>query len=179
MSAEHESFIKTPKQLVTVVILSFVLPVVIIALIVTWVGSFKRPGAGADTMSEASTLARIKPVAGFQLGQPAPGSAEATRRPAPVVVASAAPAEPRTGEAVYNTACMACHASGAAGAPKLGDNGAWAPRIAQGYEALLASALNGKGAMPPQGGGQFSNTEIGRAVVHMVNQSGGDLAMPQ
>lgn len=54
-------------------------------------------------------------------------------------------------EGIYNTKCMACHATGAAGAPKLGDKEAWAPRIATGMDALLASATNGKNAMPPKG----------------------------
>jgi cytochrome c5 len=55
------------------------------------------------------------------------------------------------GETIYNTKCMACHNAGVAGAPKLGDKEAWAPRIATGMDALLASATNGKNAMPPKG----------------------------
>lgn len=51
----------------------------------------------------------------------------------------------------YNTKCVACHATGAAGAPKLGDAAAWAPRASLGMDALLASVKNGKGAMPPKG----------------------------
>ena len=54
-------------------------------------------------------------------------------------------------ETIYNTKCMACHATGVAGAPKVGDKEAWAPRIATGMDALLASATNGKNAMPPKG----------------------------
>jgi cytochrome c5 len=67
---------------------------------------------------------------------------------------------------------------GAAGAPKSGDEAAWAPRIKTGYDALLNSALKGKGAMGAQGGGDFSDLEIGRAVVYMVNNAGGKLAEP-
>jgi cytochrome c5 len=84
----------------------------------------------------------------------------------------------RTGEQVYQAQCAACHASGAAGAPKLGDGAAWGARVATGYEALLSSALKGKGAMAAQGGGEFSDYEIGRAVVYLANQSGGKLAEP-
>jgi cytochrome c5 len=84
-----------------------------------------------------------------------------------------------TAEQVYTGQCAACHASGAAGAPKLGDAAAWAPRIKTGYEALLTAALKGKGAMAAQGGGQYSDYEIGRAVVYMANQAGGKLAEPK
>ena len=83
-----------------------------------------------------------------------------------------------SGEEVYKAQCAACHATGVSGAPKLGDAAAWGPRLAQGYEALLNAALKGKGAMAPQGGGNFSDVEIGRAVVYMANQAGGKLAEP-
>jgi cytochrome c5 len=74
---------------------------------------------------------------------------------------------------------VACHSVGAAGAPKFGDAAAWAPRIKTGYEALLTSALKGKGNMPAQGGGDFGEIEIGRAVVYMANQAGGKLDEPK
>src|SRR5690606_40390826 len=67
------------------------------------------------------------------------------------------------GETVFNAQCAACHTTGVAGAPKLGDAASWANRIQTGFEALVASALKGKGAMPPQSGGDYSDTEIGRA----------------
>jgi cytochrome c5 len=84
----------------------------------------------------------------------------------------------QAGDAVYKAQCAACHATGMAGSPKFGDAAAWAPRIATGYEALLTSALKGKGAMGAQSGGAFSDLEIGRAVVHMANAAGGKLAEP-
>lgn len=86
--------------------------------------------------------------------------------------------EPKSGEEVYKAQCSACHASGALGAPKLGDAGAWSARIGKGYDALLTSALKGKGSMSAQGGGAFSDYEIGRAVVYMANGSGGKLPEP-
>ena len=70
-------------------------------------------------------------------------------------------------------------AAGVAGAPKFGDAAAWAPRIATGYEALLTSALKGKGAMGAQAGGAFSDIEIGRAVVHMANAGGAKFSEPK
>jgi cytochrome c5 len=66
-----------------------------------------------------------------------------------------------------------------AGAPKLADAAAWSPRIKAGYEALLTSALKGKGAMAAQGGGEHSDLEIGRAVVYMANQGGASFAEPK
>ena len=68
-------------------------------------------------------------------------------------------------------ACMACHAAGVAGAPKLGDKAAWAPRIAQGLPTLVNSAIKGKGAMPPKGGSAAPDTEVRAAVEYMVNAS--------
>lgn len=59
---------------------------------------------------------------------------------------------PRSGEQIYGSICVACHGSGAAGAPKKGDKAAWAPRVAKGIDALVKSATAGKGAMPPKGG---------------------------
>jgi cytochrome c5 len=161
MSEEHQAFIKTPKQLITVVILAFVVPILIIVLLVKFVGAGARVGAGGSAMTPEAIEARIQPVARFEL-KGASG---------PKVLA--------TGDAVYKAQCGACHDSGAAGAPKLGDAGAWAARIKTGYDALLTSALKGKGAMAPQGGGQFDDIEIGRAVVFMANKAGASFAEPK
>ena len=79
----------------------------------------------------------------------------------------------KAGEEVFKAQCAACHTTGVANAPKVGDAGAWGPRIKNGYEALLTSALKGKGAMGAQGGGDFDDVEIGRAVVYMANTGGG------
>ena len=92
------------------------------------------------------------------------------------------PKELQTGEQVYKAVCSSCHATGAAGAPKFGDAGAWAPRIAKGYDSLMTSALKGKGAMPARGGSSpadISDYELGRAVVYMANASGGKLPEPK
>lgn len=76
------------------------------------------------------------------------------------------------GADIYNSKCMACHASGAAGAPKLGDKAAWAPRIAAGRDTLLASVTNGKGAMPPMGAcADCSADDVAAAVEYMVSNS--------
>jgi cytochrome c5 len=85
----------------------------------------------------------------------------------------------KSGEEVFKAQCTVCHTSGVAGAPKIGDAAAWGARIKTGAEALLASALKGKGAMGAQGGGDFDNLEIARAVTYMANASGGKLAEPK
>jgi len=73
------------------------------------------------------------------------------------------------GKAVYDKTCVACHASGVANAPKLGDKAAWAPRVATGRDALVASVVKGKGAMPPRdGAANLSDDEIKAAVDYMV-----------
>jgi cytochrome c5 len=73
------------------------------------------------------------------------------------------------GKAVYEKACVACHASGVAGAPKLGDKAAWSTRLGKGLDALTKTVIAGKGAMPPRGGNTaLSDAEIKAAVSHMV-----------
>lgn len=84
----------------------------------------------------------------------------------------------RTGEQLYQAACVACHATGAAGAPKLGDNAAWGPRLKLGLSGLLKSAIMGKNAMPPKGGSDATETELAHAIVYMANKSGGSLKEP-
>lgn len=85
----------------------------------------------------------------------------------------------RSGEEVFKAQCSNCHGNGMLGAPKFGDAGAWGPRIAKGYDALLTSALKGKGNMGPQGGGQFADFEVGRGVAYMANAAGAKFAEPK
>ena len=76
------------------------------------------------------------------------------------------------GQQTYQASCQACHATGAAGAPKLGDKAAWAPRIALGIDALLASSIKGKNAMPPKGACMAcTDEELKAAIEYMVSQS--------
>jgi cytochrome c5 len=83
---------------------------------------------------------------------------------------AAAPAQAApSGEAVFNQNCAMCHVPGLANSPKLGDKAAWAPRIATGRDALLKSAINGKGAMPPRAGNpKLSDEDIGAGLDHML-----------
>ena len=157
----HEGPIKTPKQLIWTVIASFVVPIAIIVLLINFVDSGSKAGAGSRAMSDEAIAQRIQPVGMVSL-KDASGVTEI-----------------RTGEQVYTAQCAACHAAGLAGAPKFGDEAAWAPRIKTGFAALVQSALNGKGAMAKQGGGEFSDFEIGRAVVFMSNKGGAKFDEPK
>ena len=82
------------------------------------------------------------------------------------------------GKEIYNQSCAMCHAAGLANAPKLGDKAAWEPRLKAGKDGLVQSALKGKGAMAPQGGGEFSDFEITRAVVYITNKGGAKFDEP-
>lgn len=85
------------------------------------------------------------------------------------IAGAALPALASDGKAVYDKTCVACHASGVANAPKLGDKTAWAPRVATGKEALVASVVKGKGAMPPKAGAAgLKDDEIAAAVDYML-----------
>ena len=159
--APHEGPIKTPKQLILAIFFSFVIPIAAIVLLVIYVTSSYRPAAGTKSLEAEAVAQRIQPV----------GRAE--------IKDSTDLASLKTGEQVYQAQCTACHAAGVANAPKLGDAEAWGARIKTGYEALLASALKGKGAMGAQGGGDFSDLEIGRAVVFMTGKAGAKFEEPK
>lgn len=93
-----------------------------------------------------------------------------------LALADAVGSGPRSGEDLYKAGCAACHAAGLLGAPKLADKTSWGPRIASGYAALLNSALKGKNAMPAKGGADYSDVEVGRALVFMANSAGASFA---
>ncbi|HEX6721694.1 MAG TPA: c-type cytochrome [Burkholderiaceae bacterium] len=157
----HEGPIRTPKQLIVTVVAAFVLPVVIIILLINFVAWDTRPAAGSDGLTAEAVARRIAPVGVSEFKDP--GDVKSMK----------------SGEQVFQAQCGACHTPGAAGAPKLGDEGAWAARIKTGLDALLNSSLKGKGNMPPQAGGDHSDFEIARAVVYMANKSGAKFEEPK
>ena len=157
----HEGPIKTPKQLILAVFFSFVVPIFAIVLLVMYVTTDHRSASGSEGLGAEAVARRIQPIGSIEIKDASD-------------VASL-----KTGEQVFNAQCTACHTSGAAGAPKIGDTAAWAPRIATGYEALLNSALKGKNAMGAQGGGDFSDLEVGRAVVYIANKGGAKFDEPK
>jgi cytochrome c5 len=155
--APHGAPIKTPGQLIAAVIAGFAVPIVIIILLAYYVDNSTRTGAGTDGLSDTVVDARVAPIAKVEIRD------------------ANAPRVYKTGEEVYKAVCSACHAAGAAGAPKFTNTADWAPRIAQGFDTLWHTALTGKGAMPARGGtspDDYSDYEIGRAVAYMANNAG-------
>ncbi|MFZ6720101.1 c-type cytochrome [Undibacterium sp. Ji49W] len=161
---EHESAIKTPKQLIVAILAGFLVPIIAIVLLVQFVSNDKKVGAGSSALTPEATAARISPVAdqGFTFKD------------------ASGPKTLQAGETVYKTICAACHDAGAAGSPKFGDAGAWGPRIAQGYDKLVANAIGGIRAMPAKGGNpDLDDIEVARAVVHMANAGGAKFKEPE
>lgn len=172
MSAEeaHTGPIKNPKQLLLAVFFSFIAPILIIVGLVAYVVSENKPAgtsSGKDMALYGVTQAdrdrdvaeRLKKIGAIEIRD--------ANRPL------------AAGEAVFKAQCVACHgAPGIPGAPHYSDAAAWGPRIGQGYATLLEHALKGKGAMPAQGGGDFEDLEIGRAVVYMANAGGAKFPVP-
>lgn len=97
-----------------------------------------------------------------------------------LILSAGAHAADKKGADVYKAACAACHNTGAAGAPKQGDQTAWGKRNEAGLPALIKTAIKGKKAMPPKGGHSgLSDMEVARAVVFMANAGGGKFKDPK
>lgn len=161
-SEDHGTLIKTPKQLITVVILAFIVPIIIIIMLVNFVATGDKVGAGGSGQTPESIAQRIQPVAQFEIRDPS------------------APRVFMTGEQVYLAVCVNCHSSGLLNAPKVGDNAAWGTLIGTGFDTMLGYAIKGKNNMPAKGGNaDLDDFEIARAIVHMANLSGGSLPEPK
>ena len=159
---EHSSPIKTPKQLIIVVVLAFVVPIALIVMLTQLVTGSAGIGKDHPGMSDEAIAKRLKPVGEV------------------VVMDVSAPKTEKTGQQVVETVCAACHATGALNAPKIGDKDAWAKRLAQGYETLTQHAVKGLRQMPPRGGNpDLSDTELARAVAYMANQAGANFKEPE
>ena len=159
--ADHQSPIKTPKQLIIVIVAAFVIPVGLILLLVAFITGGKHVDEQGMALKPESIAERIKPVAAVNLRD----------ANAPKVVLS--------GEQVYQEVCKVCHETGVAGAHKFGDKAAWAPRLSEGLEALTKNAIAGIRAMPPRGGNpDLSDLEIARGIVYMGNAAGAAFKEP-
>jgi len=158
---EHHSPIKTPTQLIVVVVLSFVVPVIALIMIAAVIVGTPNTSASNPALADAAVAQRIQPTGQFlAAGASASGAA-------------------KSGEEVVKGACIACHGAGVLGAAKIGDKAAWSKLIGQGLDKLTANAIKGVRQMPPRGGdSSLSDTDIARAIVYMANQSGGSLKEP-
>ncbi|MGE4242254.1 c-type cytochrome [Ramlibacter sp.] len=166
----HTGPIKTPKQLLIAVFFSFFVPVFAIIALVAYVVADNKPAGSTDVAKYA--------LGGVTAQDIERGTVERIRKVGTVEIRDAN--RPlKSGEEVYKAQCTSCHTAGVAGAPKLGDAPSWANRLATGFDALVASAIKGKGAMPAQAGGDFEDLEIARAVAYLANAAGGKFAEPQ
>ena len=155
MTDEHSSPIKTPRQLIIVVILAFAIPIAV-AVLVSQLATSGETGVNED---DSKVLARIQPVGNVMLAD------------------ASGPKGTLTGELVYGQVCKTCHDPGLAGAPKTGDKAAWGARIATGETALDKHAIAGyqgkAGVMPAKGGNaDLTDDEVRRAVAYMANKAG-------
>ncbi len=169
----HEGLIRTPKQLIIVVVLAFVVPVVGIVMLAKFVTGTKNVEPVGSSVREAASVAdRLRPVGTLWVaGDPAPAGA--------VPAAAAGPRVEKSGEEVYKLACAGCHSSGALNAPKMGDNAAWAKLIPEGLDMLTRTAISGIRQMPARGGNpSLTDLEMKRAVVYMANASGAKFKEP-
>ncbi|MGZ8320598.1 MAG: c-type cytochrome [Telluria sp.] len=160
---EHHSPIRTPGQLAAAVAAFFLVVVIGIILLVSFVTTGPGDSAGTESQSAEAIAARLRPVAdeGYTLKDVN----------APKVLLA--------GDAVYTANCAACHTSGAAGAPKLGDAAGWGARLAQSYDTLVKHAIEGIRAMPAKGGNpELDDVEVARAVVFMANKGGASFKEP-
>ncbi|MEJ8826291.1 c-type cytochrome [Variovorax humicola] len=166
----HTGPIKNPRQLLLAVFFSFVVPIGIIFALVAYVVSGTQPAGAAKTELDLYGVtkdARDKEVA------------ERLKRVGSIEIRDANRPLAQ-GEVVFKGQCVACHGTpGIPTAPHYGDAAAWGPRIGQGFATLLEHALKGKGAMPAQGGGDFEDLEIGRAVVYLANAGGAKFPVPE
>jgi cytochrome c5 len=160
---DHESPIRTPKQLIAAIAAAFLIPIICIVLLVQYVTSHHTEAAGSDAQSPEAVATRIMPISNVNF----------------TLKDVNAPRVLQTGTEVYKAVCSACHTTGAAGAPKLGDTAAWSARIAQGYDLLVTHAIGGIRAMPAKGGNpDLDDVEVARAVAYMGNQAGAKFTEP-
>lgn len=173
---ENSSGIDTPKQLITVLLAAFVFPVTIVVLLAQLASGGISSDINDPAMSGEAIAKRLKPVGSLVLTSTLPQQAgEKLKEKASLTVAmlpGAVSGDTDKVKVVYTASCAACHASGAAGAPKLGDKQAWAPRIKSGNETLYNSAIKGKKAMPAKGGNvSLSDVDVMAVVDYMVSQA--------
>jgi cytochrome c5 len=147
--------------------ISVLAALVVIALVAYFIADIvvtDDMASGGDER-QAKIEKNIKPVGQVNVGS-APVSSAATET-------ETAAAGPRSGEQVYNASCLACHSTGVAGAPKVGDQAGWASRAAKGLDAMTATAISGINAMPPKGTcADCSDQELKAAIEYMLSESG-------
>ena len=150
-AAEDETF--SPRNITVLGILLFI--AIILGEVV--IGPRSDETAMAEPVDTMEDIAmRLKPVVAL-----------ADMRANVNVASAAGGSAGKSPDQLYQGACLACHTTGAAGAPKIGDASAWSARVARGLDSLVSAAIKGVGAMPPRGGSQYDDDQI-RAVVEYI-----------
>lgn len=152
-----------PREVIVSVVAGLLAPLLAIFLIVQLVLGIQAKQK-TDTSSETAqtaVLERIKPFAEL------------------AALDASAPVVEKSGQEVYEAACVACHGSGALGAPRFENKGDWNARIGQGYDTLVKNAIEGIRQMPPRGGNAgLTDAEVARAVAYMANAAGASFEAP-
>ena len=158
---DHSSPIKTPKQLIILLVLAFAVPIALIVMLSQLVTTSADFGKNNPGMSDEAIAKRLKPVGEV------------------VVIAPDAPKVEKSGKEVVEAVCAACHATGALNAPKIGDKAAWAKLIQETLGKLTQAAIKGIREMPSHGGNpDLGDIEVERAIVYMANQAGANWIEP-
>jgi cytochrome c5 len=154
----------TPREVIISIVAGLLAPLLAIFLIVQLVLGIQadqKPDVSSEVAQKA-TLERIKPFAEL------------------AALDASAPVVEKSGQEVYEAACVACHGSGALGAPRFENKGDWGARISQGYDTLIKNAIVGIRQMPPRGGNaDLTDTEMARAVAYMANAAGASFKAPE
>ena len=159
---EHSSPIKTPKQLIIVVLLAFLIPITLIVMLSQLVTTGIDASKDNPALTDAAIAQRLKPI----------GQVE--------VIDPSAPKVEKSGKEIVEAACGACHTAGLLGAPKIGDKAAWGKLIREGHDSLTKAAIEGIRQMPARGGNpDLSDTEVARAIAYMANQAGANFKEPE
>ncbi len=154
----------TPQEVIISIVAGLIAPLLAIFLIVLLVLNIQSKHKPDDSTEAAqqATLERIKPLAHL------------------VALDATEPQVEKSGKDVYDTACVACHGSGALGAPRFDNKADWSSRITQGYDLLIKHSIEGIRLMPPRGGAaDLTDTELARAVAYMANSAGADFKAPE
>ena len=171
---ESQGLINTPAQLIKVVLAAFIVPIIGIVLLVSFVTGAKNIEPAGSQARAAETIAeRMRPIGQVWIaGEKPPAGA--------VAVAAVATAKvEKTGEEVYKAVCAGCHTTGALNSPKLGDNAAWAKLIPEGHAALTKQAIAGIRQMPARGGNPaLTDIEMSRSVAYLANSAGAKFKEP-
>ncbi|HIO92812.1 MAG TPA: cytochrome c5 family protein [Leucothrix mucor] len=153
---------KDPVALITLVLGLLILGAAVFVLVSNLVSTISRnsvKGVEDNSREMAVANASLKPI----------GNVTAIDKSKPTVA--------RKGDEIYKAVCTSCHGAGVLGSPKFGDKGQWAPRVANGLPALIKTATDGRGAMPPRGGDPtLSDEELKAAILYMTKEAGFDLA---